>query len=268
MTIHGDTDALGGFESRLLTALAEVDERRPSSHSNAPPGRAGGGRSRVRRALPVAAVMGGLLAVAGTGVAILWNPASFQPSGEVTVAGGPVGLKGSGCMAGSQVAFTLDEGIGLGAATADQDGLFFAQVRLPVETSPGTHDVAAVCPDGDGRDLIQHAPLLVVRDLPPMGPAFSVGGSAPAGSSVSLKGSGCRASSAVEFTFDGDTSVGNAVATDEGTFFANVLVPASTEIGDHIISARCEDPGGEALVQEDELMVVGPDPTPPPPKKP
>lgn len=271
MTTDWDTDELGGFESRLLTALAEVDERRPTSHSAPapkPPGRAGAGRSRVRRVILVAAVLGGLLAVAGTGVAILWGPASFQPSGEVAVAGGSVGLKGSGCTAGSQVAFTLDEGIGLGAVTADQDGLFFAQVSLPVETSPGTHDMAAACPDGDGKDLIQHAPLLVVTHLPPMGPGFGVGGSAPAGGLVSLKGSGCRANSAVDFTMDGETSVGNAIATDEGTFFADILVPESTEIGSHMISASCDDPDGEALVQEAELMVVSPEPTPPPPKKP
>jgi len=273
MTTDWDTDELGGFESRLLTALADVDERRPTTHSMPastprPPGRAGGGRSGTRRVLLVATVLGGLLAVAGTGVAILRNPASFQPSGEVVVAGGPVVLKGSGCGAGSQVAFTLDDRFGLGAATADEDGLFSAQVSLPVETSPGMHDLAAACPDGDGQDVIQHAPLQVVTDLPPLGPAFSVGGSAPAGSSVLLKGSGCRAGSDVAFIMDGETSVGSAMATDEGTFFADVLVPASAEVGAHVISASCDDPNGEALVQEAELVVVSPDDATPPPKKP
>jgi hypothetical protein len=264
---------LGGFERRLLAALTILDEQRQPTTPWVPGGvlqpvsRLRASRSHGRWTYPVLAALAGLVILAATAVAGLYNPASFQPAGDVVVAGGSTQVKGSGCAAGSKITFTLDGKTALGAGTADRGGLFSLRLPVPVEISAGPHDLAAACTNNDGKDFVQHAKLQVVKSLPPMGPSFSAAGSAVAGTSTMVKGSGCAAGGKVIFTLDGETALGATTARAGGDFFAQLPLPAGTPAGSHDLTATCPDNDGTDLVQHARLAVVKPQPGGPTPTK-
>ncbi len=261
---------LGGFERRLLAALTILDEQRQRARPWAPGSVLKlASRPRASRSwtYPVLAALAGLVILAATAVAGLYNPASFQAAGDVVVAGGSTQVKGSGCAAGSTVTFTLDGKTALGAGTADRGGLFSVQLAVPAEISAGPHDLAAACTTNDGKDLVQHAKLQVVKSLPPMGPSFSAAGSAVAGTAAMVKGSGCAAGGKVVFTLDGGTALGATTARADGAFFAQPPLPAGTPAGSHDLTATCTDNDGTDLVQHARLAVAKPQSSEPPPTK-
>lgn len=260
MTSRIDPGEPGGFERRLLAALAVIDQRRQPAIPQTPtpvltPARhLRPRRSHLRRALPIVAVLAGLLALTTAAVATLYNPATFEPDGDA-VAGDPYPVKGSGCRAGSTVAFTLDDKVTLGATTARGEGVFSAEPRIPAKTTPGSHDLAAVCSNDRGERLVQHLKLRVVTSVPPEAPGLW-GGSAVAGGPAVVKGSGCRAGGMVVFTLDDKITLGATTAHRGGVFSAELRIPAETAPGPHDLAASCTDDRGKRLVQHAKLVVV------------
>jgi hypothetical protein len=177
MTSRIDPGELGGFERRLLAALAVIDQQRqpaiphPPTPVPTPARHLRPRRPRLRRALPVVAVLAGLLVLTTAAVATLDNPATFAPDG-IAVAGDPYPVKGSGCRAGRTVAFTLDDKVTLGATTALSEGVFSAEPRIPAKTTLGSHDLAAVCSNDRGKRLVQHLKLRVVSSILPEAPSL------------------------------------------------------------------------------------------------
>lgn len=260
MTSRIDPGEPGGFERRLLAALAVIDQQRRPAILQAPtpvptPARhLRPRRPRLRRALPVVAVLAGLLVLTTAAVATLYNPATFEPDG-IAVAGDPYPVKGSGCRAGSTVAFTLDDKVTLGATIALAEGIFSAEPRIPATTTLGAHDLAAACSNDGGRRLVQHLKLRVVSSIPPEPPSLW-GGSAVAGGPAVVKGSGCRAGGKVVFTLDDKITLGATTAHRGGVFSAELPIPATTTLGAHDLAASCTDHRGKRLVQHAKLLVV------------
>jgi hypothetical protein len=266
MTTHVDQREAGGFEERLLAALAIIDQRRQPAISHVPaPVRTralhlSAQRPRLRRAVSVVAVLAGLLALTTAAVAALYNPASFEPDGEA-VAGDPYPVKGSGCQAGNSVVFTLDGRTDLGATTARDEGIFSAEPRIPAETTPGPHDLAASCTDDQGEPLVQHATLMVVTSVPLDPPGLSAESAVADGPAV-VKGAGCREGRQVVFTLDDTIALGATSAHRGGVFSAKLRIPGETTLGVHDVTAVCTDSDGERLVQHADLVVVEPEPEP------
>jgi hypothetical protein len=273
MTGHIDPNELGGFERRLLTALTRIDAQRQPAPHQAPvttsQARQGPGRPRRRRALLGAAVLAGLFALTTTAVATLYNPADLEVGGAA-VPGGVAVVKGAGCQKGSTVTFTLDDKTRLGTTTAyDAEGLFIAELRIPAATPLGRHRLTAVCPAGDGKRLVQHARLPIVksqpRPQPPLGPVFAVGGAAVPGGVAAVKGAGCQEGSTVTFRLDGKTRLGVTKADTDGWFVDTELrIPAATPLGGHTLTAVCTGGDGKRLVQQAKLLIVKTEPLPEP----
>jgi hypothetical protein len=194
-------------------------------------------------------------ALSAAAVAVLTDPASFQPGGEAVVRGEETLLKGSGCGTNEPVSFRLD-GRALGNGTAADNGNFVVPVRIPSSTDPGSHRLTASCTSPDGTTLTQDAAIEVLAVAEPLGPSFEIGGTLPAGGSTRAKGSGCARSTDVHLAIEGVEGGTTVTAGNEGSFFADVEVPASTVPGTYRVTATCDGANGEPLGQTTELTVV------------
>jgi hypothetical protein len=252
MKTNTEPRELDGFERRLLGALLTVDGGRSPARPRSLAPRRGPARRRTL------AVLVGVLAagaVSAAAVAVLTDPALFQPAGEAVVRGEEILLKGSGCGTGETVSFGLD-GRTVGNGTAADNGTFIVPVRMPSSTVPGSHRLSASCTGADGTTLTQDAAIEVLAVAEPLGTSFAIGGAVPAGGSTTAKGSGCAGSTGVNLAIEGVEGGANVMAGTEGSFFADVEVPASTEPGTYRITATCDDADGEPLVQTTELTVL------------
>lgn len=59
------------------------------------------------------------------------------------------------------------------------------------------------------------------------------------GESVDVSGTDCAPGSDVTITMDDGTVLGTAVADAAGSFVESITIPASTSLGDHLITATC-----------------------------
>jgi hypothetical protein len=252
MSTNTDPQQLDGFERRLLGALLTVDDaRRAASHLSPAPRRG----PILRRTI---AVVTGVLAAGGltaAAVAVLIDPASFQPAGEVVVRGQDLLLKGSGCGSGEAVSFGLD-GHAVGSGTAANNGTFVVSVWIPSSTTLGSHQLSASCSSPDGTTLTQDATIEVLAVAEPLGPSLSMGGAVPAGNSTTAKGSGCAGSTDVHLAIEGVEVGANVMAGSEGSFFVDVEVPTSTTPGTYRVTATCVGSNGEPLEQTTDLTVL------------
>ena len=176
-----------------------------------------------------------------------------------------------GCQEGSAVTFSLDDKTRLGVTTAnDAEGLFFAELRIPAATPLGRHQLTAVCTAGDGKRLVQHAKLPIVKSQPqpqpqpPRGPVFAGAGAAVPGGVAEVKGSGCQEGSTVRFSLDGKTRLGVTKAGADGWFFAELRLPAATPLGEHTLTGVCTAGDAKRLVQHAKLLIVKTEPPPAP----
>jgi hypothetical protein len=258
-----DSQQLGGFERRLLDALTALDHRRrlaaPAVASRVP------ARRRVRRPLVLGTAVLAGVSIGGAAVAgIIAGPRTLQSaSGETVAAGGEAILKGSGCAPATDVTLRLDTGPVLGQAKADAEGLFIGTVTIPATTAHGRHVVTAACPGDDGEELVQELPLTVsaAEEPTPLDPTLAVGGSASPGGVTHVKGAGCRKDSEVRIVLDAATPV-TVTAGPEGQFFAELMVPTATALGQHKVTAICSGSDGSELIQTAPLTIVPAEPQP------
>jgi hypothetical protein len=251
MKTNAEHQELDGFERKLLGALLTVDGSRAASPPSRAP-RRGPARRRTLAVLTAVLATGALSAAA---VAVLTDPASFQPAGEAVVRGEETLLKGSGCGTNEPISFRLD-GRTVGNGTAADNGTFIVSLPIPSSTVPGSHRLTASCSSPDGTTLTQDAAIEVLAVAEPLGPSFEIGGTLPAGGSTRAKGSGCAGSTDVRLAIEGVEGGTSDIAGSEGSFFADVEVPASTEPGTYRVTATCEGANGEPLVQTTELTVL------------
>jgi hypothetical protein len=259
------TDKVSGFEERLLVALTEIDERR-SRPGPAPPK-----RWFWRRRIVLAAAVTSVVAVGGAAAAVAAfdDPNTFQAAAPSVVAGDPVTLKGSGCLAGSEVRFTANDGRELGHSTANQEGTFTAEVPLSPDAPLGTMAIRASCPDGSAQPLVQRLEVTVVEEHEPLTATLALAGETTPGGEVVIKGAGCKAGTDVTFGLDAQTPLGVATAGSDGAYSAIVTVPSSLPVGSHVLTAECAGVDGEPLELTASLVVIepeaqGPSPLPKP----
>lgn len=67
------------------------------------------------------------------------------------------------------------------------------------------------------------------------------------GERVDMTGNGCGAGETVTITFDDGSTLGTATAAADGTFAASVIIPASTSLGEHLLTASCAGTGDQFL---------------------
>lgn len=74
-------------------------------------------------------------------------PVGLQLSTALTSPGSTIQVTGEGCAAGSTVTVTLrnSESVELGTTTANGQGSFSISVTIPLNTTPGEHEVVATC---------------------------------------------------------------------------------------------------------------------------
>ena len=106
-----------------------------------------------------------------TAINVVTAPASLPPKAflEGYAVAGVLSAKGSGCAANAPISMTLD-GQQVGRTTADGDGFFGVESRLPAGTSLGQHQLQSTCVDGAGRPVVQTATITVVESEPSLPP--------------------------------------------------------------------------------------------------
>jgi hypothetical protein len=203
---------------------------------------------------PAAIGLVAALVVTGAAVATsILGPATFQPAGD-GVAGQQLTAKGSGCAANAMVTVTLD-GQQIGTATADANGLFIVEARVPAGTSLGQHELRSTCDDGAGQAVVQTTTIDIVTAPESLGPKTFLAGYGIAGQELAAKGSGCAANATVTIALDG-RQVGTATADRDGFFGISAQVPAGTALGQHELKSTCVDGTGQAVVQTTTISVM------------
>jgi hypothetical protein len=160
------------------------------------------------------------------------KPKSFSVKPTEVRAGQEVRTSGKGCHRRQLVRIYLDNKV-VDWARADNEGEFVEFVRIFPNTSTGTHTMRARC---DRRELGS-----VKIEVRRRGQFAVSPDRAPAGSRVTVSGSGCKPHSKVVIKFDGK-KVGSTRADDDGRFSKRVRIPKKAEPGgEHFITVRCDD---------------------------
>jgi hypothetical protein len=181
---------------------------------------------------------------------------SFAAAANSVVAGEALTVKGSGCLAGSDVRFTTADGRELGRVVADGEGSFVTGIALPTDLATGDLAIAASCPDGSPHGLVQRVMVVVVGAHEPLAAGLAVAGSATPGGSVVVKGAGCRPGTEVTFAVAAVPTLGSATAGSDGSYVATLVVPSTLPIGSHALTAECTGRDGTAFRLTVDLVLV------------
>jgi hypothetical protein len=250
MTDANEKTSLGGFEGRLLGALTEVDRQRAQTVQARPT------RPIRRRPVVLAAAAATVVAVGGATAAVagLSEQASFAPAAQSVAAGDTMTVKGTGCLAGSEVRFTTDDGRELGRVAADAEGSFVSSFVLPDTLAIGALSIAASCPDGSPPGLVQRVVVQVIEPEK-LAATLAVAGSAEPGGVVVVKGAGCRPGTGVTVAVGSVPALGGAIAGSDGAYVTTLLVPSTLPTGTHLLTAECTGTDGSPLRLTVELLL-------------
>ncbi len=242
-----EQDFEGGFESRLLAELTEVDRVRPAAGKAPAHGSKKVRPSRTFRLRWQGAAVGlvGALVVAGAVVASgVLSPSYFEAS-RMVIPGEQVGMKGSGCAAGTTVTITMD-GREFGTATSNQWGAFDFQRDLPAGISMGKHALQATCTGGNGASVVQNTDFAVVTARPTSPPAIDVSGHMTPGGEVWVKGGPAKANTTISILLDGQP-FGTAVSDSNGSFAVALTLSSTVAAGSHDVQVVATAPGRRRL---------------------
>ena len=100
--------------------------------------------------------------------------------------------------------------------------------------------------------LAMAALLLVISggtanaQYPPATPTTTPGGDIPVvdvvrGQTVDVTGDNCAAGASVLVTYDDGTALGTFTAEADGTFLTTITIPSSSTLGEHLVTATCDD---------------------------
>lgn len=178
-----------------------------------------------------------------TEVEVTQTPAVLRLTPRAGPAGSKVTANASGYSCDGDVVFLWHGVLDAGRAQLEADGVATAQVTVPSDFDPGSHDLLARC-EADGYRWplaffsvakVEVAQTPAVLRLTP--------GTGPAGSEVTANASGYACDGDVVFSWPGDVVAGRAQPDDKSSATARVTVPTDFTPGTYRLLARCEADG-------------------------
>jgi len=194
----------------------------------------------------------GATATADLVVADVVPPVVYTPSIDVpasTATGGDVTVTGAGFAPHEHVVLT--HGAASTGATADAEGAFTVTIAVPA--TPGAYAVSAL---GELSGVVANA--VVTVEGPAAAPVPSASNLTPQATyrgAVMLHGADFAASSRVVIT-SGDLALGSAAVDSQGTFTAQVDLPAALLPGIHLVQVAGNDGDGSAVTSLVAVTVV------------
>lgn len=87
-------------------------------------------------------------------------------STNVSAAGGPIGVKGTGLLANTVCTLHFQPGnVALGTVTTTSSGTFSTTVTIPSSASPGTHSITANCTAANGKAVVLTSAITVTSTV-------------------------------------------------------------------------------------------------------